>query len=91
MYFLLSISFHVRGTVVGTPALAVATPAISTRRYGPVPRFRKGSQAPANAALVRCKTVHGVGERVKGRVMFGRPGTRSTSAPPHIEPTRVCA
>lgn len=45
----------------------------------------------ANVAVVRCRTTHGIGKQIKGGVVSGKPGTRSMSALPHIEPTRVRA
>ena len=69
----------------------VTTPATATWRYGPAPRFEGESQEPAIVALMRSKAAHGIGKQVKGRVVFGRPGTRSLSALPRVEPTRVRA
>ena len=43
---------------------------------------------PAYVAFVRCRAAHGIGKQVKGRVVFGRPGTRSMSALPYRAYTR---
>ena len=67
----------------GKKGQAATTPATSTWCYGPVPRFEEGSQEPASVALLRCRTAHGIGKQVKGRVVLGRPGTRSVSALPY--------
>lgn len=61
---------------------------IVLRSGAPVPR---GGRVPANIALMGSRVAHRIAQYVEGKLVLGRPGTRSASALPHIEPTRVHA